>query len=672
MNHRFFQMHRFVMLLAAITFIAFALRIQCCFWGNPLELHPDEGATVHYAIDMLSRHSWEAHTYDRPDHFEIKCDAVLFTIVSWLIYHKPAYEAFPEHRMVFFILARCYTALFGAALVPLAAIFTGALTEGLGSRYQRMAQMCAAILIAFSAIFVQHSAYATPDIVLTFFVLLFAYGMMRYLENGNKKYRYLCMVTIGIGITIKYPSAILCIPLAGMVIYRACFIDKKWGDVIRYGILSIGVILLTIFMLAPNLITDIHTVYVNFIEEARPYHLGADGLGFYGNLMFYLKTILCDLGSITIVPFMAGLAYVAAHRSPKWLCMLVGLIFWLCMSVLSLHWLRWGIPMYPFYIIMVAIGIGAIAQASDQFFVSKRTLAYTSKGVAALFSILILLNAILSGLSITKYSTLPDMRMAARDFLEQNGITAQNSLYEGYTPFAPSSAFSHITSFTETEHGVKVKIKYASKKYFVMSNSFKKRYQAEADRYVGPCAIYNGLDTSYEIIYRGDSDGNYETNQSILKNIIHSWDYLTGIQRTTGDTITVYDMNPEYITLQTASGQYLSAATEENGAGLQLSGNIYQWIKYDCGNDTYAFLSSQSGLALDITGGVFSPNTRLELWEAHGGTAQQWQMMPEEDFYYVICGDNLALTCDEHGVYLSKYEQREDQRWFVTGKGDTH
>ena len=209
------------MLLAAITFIAFALRIQCCFWGNPLELHPDEGATVHYAIDMLSRHSWEAHTYDSPDHFEIKCDAVLFTIVSWLIYHKPAYEAFPEHRMVFFILARCYTALFGAALVPLAAIFTGALTEGLGSRYQRMAQMCAAILIAFSAIFVQHSAYATPDIVLTFFVLLFAYGMMRYLENGNKKYRYLCMVTIGIGITIKYPSAILCIPLAGMVIYRA-------------------------------------------------------------------------------------------------------------------------------------------------------------------------------------------------------------------------------------------------------------------------------------------------------------------------------------------------------------------------------------------------------------------------------------------------------------------
>lgn len=83
-------------------------------------------------------------------------------------------------------------------------------------------------------------------------------------------------------------------------------------------------------------------------------------------------------------------------------------------------------------------------------------------------------------------------------------------------------------------------------------------------------------------------------------------------------------------------------------------------------------MSSQSGLALDITGGVFSPNTRLELWEAHGGTAQQWQVMPEEDFYYVICGDNLALTCDEHGVYLSKYEQREDQRWFVTGKGDTH
>lgn len=58
------------------------------FWGKPLLLHPDEGATVNYVVEMLERHSWEAQSYDRPDHFEIKCDAILFTIVSWVKYEK--------------------------------------------------------------------------------------------------------------------------------------------------------------------------------------------------------------------------------------------------------------------------------------------------------------------------------------------------------------------------------------------------------------------------------------------------------------------------------------------------------------------------------------------------------------------------------------------------------
>lgn len=57
----------------------------------PLLLHPDESATVDYAIDMLSRHSWMAASFDRPDHFEIKCDALLFAIFSRLRYGVPAY-----------------------------------------------------------------------------------------------------------------------------------------------------------------------------------------------------------------------------------------------------------------------------------------------------------------------------------------------------------------------------------------------------------------------------------------------------------------------------------------------------------------------------------------------------------------------------------------------------
>ena len=93
---------RFGWLLIVLTIAALIMRILGCFWGLPLQLHPDEPATVDYAIEMLSRHSWMAQSFDRPDHFEIKCDAILFTLFSWLRYHQSAYTAFQSHAHILF------------------------------------------------------------------------------------------------------------------------------------------------------------------------------------------------------------------------------------------------------------------------------------------------------------------------------------------------------------------------------------------------------------------------------------------------------------------------------------------------------------------------------------------------------------------------------------------
>ena len=82
---------RYWYFLIALTVTGFLMRLLGCFWGMPLLLHPDEPATVDYAMEMLSRHSWMAQSFDRPDHFEIKCDALLFAIFSRLRYGVPAY-----------------------------------------------------------------------------------------------------------------------------------------------------------------------------------------------------------------------------------------------------------------------------------------------------------------------------------------------------------------------------------------------------------------------------------------------------------------------------------------------------------------------------------------------------------------------------------------------------
>ena len=108
--------------LAMITLVGMGLRLASCFWGYPMALHPDEFTIVDNAIDMLRRHSWLAFVYNRPDQFEIKCNAALFAVASRILFRAPAYEAFENHYMAFYVIARGFTTLFGTAMIPMAAI----------------------------------------------------------------------------------------------------------------------------------------------------------------------------------------------------------------------------------------------------------------------------------------------------------------------------------------------------------------------------------------------------------------------------------------------------------------------------------------------------------------------------------------------------------------------
>ncbi len=342
----------------------------------------------------------------------------------------PAYEAFETHKMAFYRLARFYTTFFGTAMIPLAAVYTGRLFENASKRNRIAAKIMAAFLTSFSCQFVQHSAYATPDIVLAFFVLLFSFLMLEYLQKENEKYALLSAVIIGIGITIKYTAAILCLPLALSVIYIHLS-DKKPLKILNTGILSILIILSTVFFIAPNLFTEYQRTYETLIFEARPTHLGADGLGFWGNLKFYFDQLLQDQGILSLLFVLAAGINMFFRKGKQWLSLLVGPIYWICISVLSLHWIRWGIPIYSFYIIASSIGVGSILE----FFGHLKDKNYcASKAVTVGKSVLFCCTGlwmtclILSAVCFTVYRTLPDVRNVALPYVNENGITANETL----------------------------------------------------------------------------------------------------------------------------------------------------------------------------------------------------------------------------------------------------
>lgn len=529
--------------MSCICLAAFLMRMICCFWGSPLQLHPDEQVPVDYAMELLARHSYEVSTYNRPDHFEIKCDAVIFTAYSLLRYHAMPYRIVNEHRMEFYVLARMYTALFGTALIPLSALFTGFLLKEQKKSLIRSAQLAVSAFVAFSAIFVQHSAYATPDIVLTFFVILFAYFQAKYLENGAKKDLILCAVITGIGITIKYPAALLCIAIAASVIIRALVIEKKPLLIIRYGFLSAALVLLSVFVLAPNLITNPEEVYVHLVEESGGSNLGASGLGFTGNFLFYGRTMLEDAGLIVLFFVIAGLLFLLKHRNRKQIAMVSGLLWWVCMSALSLHWVRWGIPIYPFYYILAATGIAACLDACRTYRKQDKPAALRiASYLPAAAVCLIMFNIALCGLCMTKYSATPEIRYTAQTELKKAGITPDNTVYDSYTPFAPTDGENILRLLHIDPESRKpvVEADTASKDYLMLSGITRKKVMADPERYESQRLVYEWLDDNAKVAFRKKGSGTYETGMSVLANSLSSIRFLCTKSNAAGCDVTVY------------------------------------------------------------------------------------------------------------------------------------
>lgn len=653
---------RILWILIFVTVLGGILRCIYCFRGYPYQLHPDEHTIVNNAIDMLSRHSWEAYVYNRPDQFEIKCNAFLFHIFSWLHYHVPAYEGFELNGGIFYVIARLYTTLFGTAMIPLMYLTVGKILKK-DSISKQNVQLFAAAMIAFSPLFIEHSAYATPDIVLTFFILLTAYISAEYLETGKRWTIYAIALITGICITIKYPAAIVCSYIAFIVIYK-CIKDKKgFKEIFILGMSSILIILAAIFVIAPNLYTDFGNVVSTFITEARPNHIGQDGLGFFGNMRFYFKTILESMGILSGPLFLAGCGFLIKNRKASHFPLLISGIYWVCLSVLSLFWVRWGVPMFLTYIILVSIGLVWIWDL-----LQKQDKGRYLVTIPAVLMALLITNNLVTGIKITKWSTVKDTRIVAMDYCEENGVTAENSIYEGYTPLAPDAGpGAQFIAFQMEEDGIKPQERYIAKKYLVISSSFKKRYLNEADHYPEIAAVYQEIDKQYPLIYSIDSE-DYKASPWEIPNILYGFQYIFAKNGPTGLPIYVYDLEPDYYTIKSYEDQkYLSANGVEDGAKVMISEETYHWSIYE-DEKGQSLISEAANCALDVTNGSFEEDTNLQLWTVTGGEAQRWEIQEEDGYCFLITKNQLAVTRNGEHISLQPFTGAEEQKWIIEEK----
>lgn len=488
--------HHFLWLVILLLAGA-SLRLLTCFWGYPFQLHPDEWTIVHSAINMISRNSYEAGVFYRPDHFEIKCCAILFQVISYIKYHVSAITAFPEHKMAFYLIARAYTAFFG--------VLTIILTYKIFEKISPRAQLYAVALVAFFPIFVQHSALATPDITLTFFVLLISYQSILYLENSSLKYLTFMCVTTGIGITCKYTCAIACIWI-GIVICLDCIRMRDYVGILKKGLYSFIVVVGVCFFCAPNLFTNMPQTIKSLRQEARSVHLGADGLGFFGNFNYYLMIFLDTAGYETLIGLLAGVVFCLKKRNPATISFGMGLLFWVCISVLALHWERWGMPIYIFFLLLTAAGLSYLYGLAP-----KRWL----RPVSCILGSIILLNNLLSSLLVVQSSLTTEARVDAIQFCTENGITKENSLSDGYSPFFLAGPKGINLAFDkEGKLAVPEGIKY-----IIMSSMMYGRFYAEPERFRHQVDMYEEIQKNNELIYQKGGQHYRHSNFGIINSI---------------------------------------------------------------------------------------------------------------------------------------------------------
>jgi hypothetical protein len=393
-------------------------------WGLPLAFHPDEWVVVEGAIDMVKRHSFEPSFYYRPDHVEIQLSYLAYTAYASLFHGSSADSVFASNPAPFILISRTITACFGVAMIVVAYL--------IGKRFAPAVGVLAAFLVAFFPIYVDQSHLATPDVPLSLTLMIVILGCMRYLDSPSWGNLLLASFGVSVSIAIKYPGALGALMIAITVITGAVR-AQAWSRILVHGATALGAVVGFLFVISPVLFTNGQAALSMMTAQSGDTHLGADGVGWPGNMSFYAQTFATTAGVILLVCFALGVLWSVRLRLVQSIPLWLGAIYWVILSALPLHWERWGLPMYLTPLLIAPIG----AYYSVRYLLDRgaaRWLRWGAVGMGAVMTA----NLLAGSAAATAGYSSQDTRTVATKYFASHGVDKTNTIFEGYTPLVPS------------------------------------------------------------------------------------------------------------------------------------------------------------------------------------------------------------------------------------------
>lgn len=467
--------------LLVLFIVSFVFRQIGLKYGFPLLTHPDEPISLDPVYHMTANRTFNPADFKRPDQIHYFIYFVYLNFISFVKFDKNFAETFYQNQLAFYYYARLLIAVIGS-VIPIVAY-------KIGKEFKTDFSIPAALLFAFFPYYVIHSHYITPDITITFFTLVIILFSIRYLKSKNEKQIYLATIFAAINTAEKYPG-LLSFGIVIVALFLSLVDIKSTDNKFDFRVflkklsLLIGLYLLALFISAPNLFIEYGKVIDSFIFEARSTHLGADNLGWGGNILFYIKMFIQESNFIILFFVLIGLIISVSIKNKTGILLLYGFAYCVLMSRLGLHWVRWALPMYTAPLLLAGLGMAY----SMEKFKNIKLLKYL---VLITFSLAIAQQMITSLAASARMGSV-DTRVVALEYCQQNGITAENSLYEGYTPLLPQFP---KTIFTENPENSQSTIKY-----IVLSSNMYSRYFNEPERYSDEVNYYTDINENHELI----------------------------------------------------------------------------------------------------------------------------------------------------------------------------
>lgn len=432
------------LLLILIVALGFILRIWSINHDLPYIYNLDELKIINPIMDNFFRGDLNPHWFEQPG------AALMYLIFGVLgIYYNLGVllggfssvdsfiSSFQSNPTAVILVGRTITVLFGTLSILLVFFIARRV-------FNRPTGLIAALFFAVAPMQIIHSRVIRTDVTSTFFLLAAACLLFRFLDKGKLKSLIFSGVMGGIATAIKYPSAVIMIPITlGIFLrggdksvpsYRASKGITEPPNLIRPVLpalfIAAAAFILGFAVTAPYAILD----YKQTLSEIRNLKYlepaGYPHIGILEKFIWYLNEVIRYAAGGIVIQLLAVLGLITAILSGKktiYVLISIPLVVFLILFVINTRQPRYVIPLLPF----VAIFAGRGLYFGLKTIIGKKKYFSPVLGLAA---ILAALNPGLRAAADGRRSLQKDNRTLCKEWVEANIPPGSRIAYEAFCP----------------------------------------------------------------------------------------------------------------------------------------------------------------------------------------------------------------------------------------------